>query len=74
MAQKITVALEDDLDDRPADETVRFGLEGADHEIDLSSKNARWFRTQLMQIEHGRTQRPLVLLARIAPRRMAGCE
>jgi hypothetical protein len=26
MAQKITVALEDDLDGGPADETVRFGL------------------------------------------------
>jgi hypothetical protein len=29
MAQKITVALEDDLDGGPADETVRFGLDGA---------------------------------------------
>ncbi len=28
MAQKITVALEDDLDGGPADETVRFGLSG----------------------------------------------
>jgi len=26
MAQKITLALEDDLDGGPADETVRFGL------------------------------------------------
>ena len=40
MAQKITVALEDDLDGGPADETVRFGLGGAEYEIDLSKKNA----------------------------------
>ena len=29
MAQKVTVALVDDLDGGPADETVRFGLDGA---------------------------------------------
>ena len=40
MAQKITVALEDDLDGGPADETVRFGIGGAEYEIDLSKKNA----------------------------------
>jgi Lsr2 len=38
MAQKVTVALEDDLDGGPADETVRFGFDGADYEIDLSAK------------------------------------
>ena len=47
MAQKITVALEDDLDGGPADETVWFGLGGADYEIDLSTKNANAFRRQL---------------------------
>jgi hypothetical protein len=47
MAQKITVALEDDLDGGPADETVRFGVGGAEYEIDLSKKNARAFRKQL---------------------------
>jgi len=55
MAQKVTVALEDDLDGGPADETLRFGFEGAAFEIDLSSKNARAFRTQLAPfIEHAR--------------------
>jgi hypothetical protein len=55
MAQKITVALEDDLDGGPADETVRFGLGGADYEIDLSTKNANAFRRQLAPfIEHAR--------------------
>jgi hypothetical protein len=47
MAQKITVALEDDLDGGPADETVRFGLGGTEYEIDLSTKNANAFHRQL---------------------------
>ena len=55
MAQKTTVALEDDLDRGPADETVRFGLSGTDYEIDLSTKNANAFRRQLAPfIEHAR--------------------
>jgi hypothetical protein len=55
MAQKITVALEDDIDGGPADETARFGLGGADYEIDLSTKNANAFRRQLAPfIEHAR--------------------
>ena len=29
MAQRVTVALEDDLDGGPAEETVRFGFGGA---------------------------------------------
>jgi hypothetical protein len=47
MAQKVTVALIDDLAGGPADETVRFGFDGAQYEIDLSGKNARAFRKQL---------------------------
>ena len=47
MAQKITVTLEDDLDGGPADQTVRFGLDGAEYEIDLSASNAAAFREQL---------------------------
>ncbi len=55
MAQRITVALEDDLDGGPADETVRFGLGGAEYEIDLSKKNAAAFRHRLAPfIEHAR--------------------
>jgi hypothetical protein len=55
MAQKITVALEDDLDGGPADETVRFGIGGVDYEIDLSKKNAAAFRRRIAPfIEHGR--------------------
>ena len=55
MAQKVTVALEDDLDGGLADETVRFRFDGTDYEIDLSGKNARSFRKQLTPfIEHAR--------------------
>ena len=45
--QKITVALEDDLDGGPADETVRFAIGGTEYEIDLSKKNARALRRRL---------------------------
>jgi len=55
MAQKVTVALEDDLDGGPAVETVRFGLDGMDYEIDLNAKNARAFRKQLQPyLDHAR--------------------
>ena len=55
MVQKITVALEDDLDGGRADETLRFGLGGTEYEIDLSTKNADAFRRQLAPfIEHAR--------------------
>lgn len=44
MAQKVRIILEDDLDGGPAEETVRFGLDGAHYEIDLSSANAARLR------------------------------
>jgi hypothetical protein len=47
MATKVTVALEDDLDGGPADETVRFGIGGSEYEIDLNKKNAAAFRKQV---------------------------
>src|SRR5215470_7376452 len=55
MAQKVTVALEDDLHGGPADETVRFGIGGAQYEIDLSARNAAAFRRKLAPfIAHAR--------------------
>jgi Lsr2 len=55
MATKIAVALEDDLDGGPADETLRFGVGGAEYEIDLSRKNAKALRTGLAPfVEHAR--------------------
>jgi len=47
MAQKTIVSLIDDLDGTEADETVRFGLDGAAYEIDLSEKNATTLREAL---------------------------
>ncbi len=66
MAQKVTVALEDDLDGGPADETVRFAIGGTGYEIDLRASNAAAFRRQLA---------PFIAHARKAgqgPRRRAG--
>ena len=40
MAQTVKIILEDDLDGGPAEETVRFGLDGTQYEIDLSEENA----------------------------------
>ena len=40
MAQRVQIILEDDYDGGTADETVSFALDGAEYEIDLSSKNA----------------------------------
>ena len=55
MAQKVTVALEDDLTGGPADETVRFAVDGTGYEIDLSARNAAAFGKLLAPyIEHAR--------------------
>jgi hypothetical protein len=47
MAQKVTVSLVDDLDGDKADETVEFGLDGKNYEIDLSNSNADKLRDAL---------------------------
>ena len=55
MAQKVTVALEDDLTGGPAEQTVRFAFEGTGYEIDLNAKNAAAFGKQLAPyLEHAR--------------------
>jgi hypothetical protein len=55
MATKITFALEDDLVGGPAEETLRFGIDGSEYEIDLNKKNAKAFRQQLAPfIQHAR--------------------
>ncbi|MDO5498826.1 MAG: Lsr2 family protein [Propionibacteriaceae bacterium] len=55
MAQRVQVILEDDLDGTTADETVRFGLDGVDYEIDLSSDNAQRMRDGLNEwVGHAR--------------------
>ena len=45
MAQQVTVALDDDLTGGPAEETVRFAVDGRGYEIDLSATNAAAFGT-----------------------------
>jgi Lsr2 len=47
MAQQVKVLLVDDTDGGPAEETVAFGLDGAEYEIDLSAKNATNLRNVL---------------------------
>lgn len=44
MARREIVVLEDDLDGGTADETVKFGLDGTQYEIDLSKGNAAKLR------------------------------
>jgi len=72
MASKVVVMLEDDLDGGPAQETVRFGVGGAEYEIDLSKKNARAFRKQLAPyLEHARRAGRGQRRRRRVPRRAA---
>lgn len=67
MAQKVKIILEDDLDGGPAEETLRFGLDGGQYEIDLSSANAarlrdaiRPFAAKARRVQGARTPgRPL---------------
>ena len=47
MAQKIQVLLVDDLDGSEAEGTVRFGLDGAEYEIDLNAGHAQALRDAL---------------------------
>jgi hypothetical protein len=47
VAQKVMVSLVDDLTGDAADETVSFGLDGKNYEIDLSSRNAEKLRGAL---------------------------
>jgi hypothetical protein len=47
MAKQIVTLLTDDLDGSEADGTVEFGLDGVNHTIDLSDKNAGKLRKAL---------------------------
>ena len=47
MAQKVETLLVDDLDGSHAEITVRFGVDGADYEIDLSASHAQQLRDAL---------------------------
>lgn len=55
MAQRVNVVLVDDIDGDEAVETVSFGLDGVDYEIDLNEENAQALREALRRyIEAGR--------------------
>jgi hypothetical protein len=47
MARRTIQVLTDDLDGGEAEETVKFGLDGTQYEIDLSKKNANKMRDAL---------------------------
>lgn len=47
MAQRVTHSLVDDLDGSEADETVSFGLDGVEYDVDLSEDNATALRNAL---------------------------
>ena len=42
--QKVETVRTDDLDGSAADSTIRFGLDGAEYEIDLNDEHANTFR------------------------------
>jgi len=58
MAQKVQTLLIDDLDGGEAEDTIRFGLDGAEYEIDLSAEHTEALRKALA---------PYVSAARRAP-------
>jgi hypothetical protein len=49
VAQKIQTLFIDDIDGSEAEGTVRFGLDGAEYEIDLNAKHANALRKALAQ-------------------------
>ena len=49
MAQRVQVELVDDLNGEVADETVRFGVDGTEYEIDLTTENAEKLRSTLSE-------------------------
>lgn len=48
MASKTTVELLDDITGKPAAETITFGIDGSEFEIDLTEKNAKALRKALV--------------------------
>jgi len=59
MAQKIQTLFIDDIDGGEAEGTVRFSLDGAEYEIDLSAKHNEELRSALGKyLEHARKTLP----------------
>ncbi|OXM44803.1 histone-like nucleoid-structuring protein Lsr2 [Amycolatopsis alba] len=73
MAQKVSVSLVDDIDGTEAEETVEFGLDGVNYQIDLSGGNAGELRDALAQfVEHGRRAGGRKRTAKLGPPPVAG--
>lgn len=49
MAKRVEITLVDDLTGEPADETVRFTLNGVHYEIDLTRQNAARFTAAVQE-------------------------
>ncbi|MDU0968308.1 MAG: Lsr2 family protein [Actinomycetaceae bacterium] len=47
MAKQTTTVLIDDINGKPAQTTVKFGLDGVNYEIDLTSENAEKLRSEV---------------------------
>ena len=74
MATRTVIELIDDLDGSEATETVRFGLDGTEYEIDLAGQNAEALRSALTRfVDAGRREAVGKPTARKAPfvRRLA---
>ena len=67
MASITNTTYVDDIDGKPADDTVAFALDGADYEIDLSKKNASSLRKSLADFVAA--ARPVTRFAVTAPER-----
>ncbi|MHA7277055.1 histone-like nucleoid-structuring protein Lsr2 [Arthrobacter sp. HLT1-21] len=65
MAQKVKILLIDDIDGGEADETVRFGLDGVQYEIDLSKNHAKELRAVMSNYVSG-ARRSAQVKARVA--------
>jgi hypothetical protein len=58
MAQRVQVNMIDDLNGEEAQETVRFGIDGTNYEIDLTAENAQKLRSTLTEyVDKGRRAR-----------------
>jgi hypothetical protein len=57
--QHVEVQLEDDLTGGPAEETVRFAVDGTDYELDLNARNAADLRRRFAAfVQSARVARP----------------
>jgi hypothetical protein len=56
MAKRVIHELIDDINGQPADESLTFGLDGVQYEIDLTAKNATKLRDALAPFVAGGTK------------------